>query len=76
MTGEQITLFEASGDELASLAVRCSTDSVRLASVAATIRERGYTLAALSYERQSRVAAERAEVFETALQFETLAGLA
>lgn len=66
--GEQLALFEAQGAELAALAVQALRGSKRCECIAAVCEDMGVLDAVAQMER--------AAVFDTCYQLETLAGLA
>jgi hypothetical protein len=76
MTGEQISMFEPTGEELASLASTALIKAFLLAKRADNLADRGLLFAGRGFVDQSRRELDRAATFETAYQFEKLAGLA
>lgn len=72
---DQLTMFEPAGAELAILAKDALAMSAALERQAGHLADRQFTFAARSFEHQSVDWFEKAQVFETAYQFEQLAGL-
>lgn len=75
MSGEQLTMFEPTGQELASLASSALLKAFVLAKRAENLAERGFIFAGGGFVRESRRELDRAATFEAAYQFEKLAGL-
>lgn len=75
MTGEQLTLFEPSGEELALLAEKHLRDARRKEACASVLAIQGLSASAAAYMRQSWAALDSAVTCESAFQFERLAGL-
>lgn len=72
---DQLTLFEPSGSELASLAQGHYKKAETLGHIADTLEARGFTSSVKVFEFDSLREMRLAVVCETALQFESLAGL-
>ncbi len=69
-------MFEPTGEELASLASSAMMKAFLLATRANNLADRGLVFAGRGFADQSRREMARASTFETAYQFEKLAGLA
>lgn len=69
---QQLALFEPKGGELAALAVQALRCSKRCESIAAVCQDMAI---ARHYRADAVAQMERAAVFDTCYQFETLAGL-
>lgn len=72
---DQLALFEPAGVELGQLVARAVRESEREHLAADHLLLCGYPGAALVHDRAFIFARDKAVIFETALQFERLAGL-
>lgn len=75
MSAEQLSIFEPTGNQLASLATYHLRTFEHESKVAANLAISGFASASQSRHVLACAAFERAMVCEIALQFETLAGL-
>lgn len=72
---DQLTMFEPVGPELLALVRVKVASSEALRRQSDLLALRGFLAAMRAADRASSQAQEQAEIFETALQFEELAGL-
>lgn len=75
MSAEQLALFEPCGSELVALVRSKVAAAEALHRQADVMALRAFLSAARACDRSSKAANEAAQVFESALQFEELAGL-